>query len=142
MDLVEVRRHLESAIAALAAERATPLHVAVMEEANRQLIAAHAGTSRSRPTCVSTTCWRKPRAIPSSVCYWNRWPYLLRLSLKQTLSRDGCGTGRRRATEKILAAVGRGDPAAARQAMLDLVAMSEIDLGIKEEPEGTRTQAG
>ncbi len=135
--LDEVRRHLESSIAALAAERATPLHVAVMEEANRQLIAAATLDQQIKADVRFHTLLAEATGNPIFGLLLEPLAYLLRLSLKQTLSR----TGVERAAgghEKILAAVRRGDPAGARQAMLDLVAMSEIDLGIKEEPEGTR----
>jgi DNA-binding FadR family transcriptional regulator len=131
--LVEVRRHLESSIAALAAERATPQHVAAMEEANRQLTAAATLDQQIKADVRFHTLLAEATGNPVFGLLLEPLAHLLRLSLKKTLGR----TGVERAAgghQKILAAVRRGDPEGARQAMLDLVAMSEMDLGIKEEP--------
>jgi DNA-binding FadR family transcriptional regulator len=130
--LVEVRRHLESSIAALAAQRATPQHVAAMEEANRQLIAAATLDQQIKADVRFHTLLAEATGNPVFGLLLEPLAYLLRLSLKKTLS----GTGVERAASghrRILAAVRQGDPEGARQAMLDLVAMSEMDLGIERD---------
>jgi GntR family transcriptional repressor for pyruvate dehydrogenase complex len=123
---------LESSIAALAAQRATPQHVAAMEEANRQLIAAATLDQQIKADVRFHTLLAEATGNPVFGLLLEPLAYLLRLSLKKTLS----GTGVERAASghrRILAAVRQGDPEGARQAMLDLVAMSEMDLGIERD---------
>ncbi len=87
--LVEVRRHLESSIAALAAQRATPQHVAAMEEANRQLIAAATLDQQIKADVRFHTLLAEATGNPVFGLLLEPLAHLLRLSLKKTLSRTG-----------------------------------------------------
>jgi DNA-binding FadR family transcriptional regulator len=128
--LVEVRRHLETSIASLAAQRATPDQIAVMEEAIDELAAAQSLDSQIAADMRFHTLLADATGNPVFGLLLQPLTHLLQWSLKETLGR----TGAKRAAEcheLILAAVRQGDPEAARQAMLDLVAMAEHDLGMK-----------
>jgi GntR family transcriptional repressor for pyruvate dehydrogenase complex len=125
--LVEVRRHLETSIAALAAERATPEQVEAMEEANRQLLKANTLDQRVEADIRFHTLLAEATGNPIFAMLIEPITHLLRLSMAETLSRSG----EKRAAkchEKILAAIRHADSEAAKQAMLDLVATAEMDL--------------
>jgi GntR family transcriptional regulator, transcriptional repressor for pyruvate dehydrogenase complex len=127
LHLIEVRRLLETSIAALAAERATPEQIEAMEEMNRKL--AGQGTLDQRIDADLSFHALLAEATRNPVFGLLLEPLanLMRLSRKATLGR----TGAERAVaghREILEAIRRRDPQTARQAMLDHLALAEEDL--------------
>jgi GntR family transcriptional regulator, transcriptional repressor for pyruvate dehydrogenase complex len=126
-DLVEVRRPLESAIAALAAKRATPVQIDSLEEANRQLIAAQTLDEQIDADMRFHTRLAEATGNPIFGLLLEPLTHLLRQSLRETLSRSGVARAAD-GHELILEAVRRSDSDDASRAMLELLAMAEKDL--------------
>jgi len=132
LHLVEVRRHLETSIAAMAAQRATPEQIAALEEANERLATAKTLDSQVEADMRFHTLLAEATGNPVFGLLLQPLTHLLRMSLRETLGR----TGAKLASDchrSILAAVQKGDPEGARQAMLDLVDRAGHDLGIDAE---------
>jgi GntR family transcriptional regulator, transcriptional repressor for pyruvate dehydrogenase complex len=127
LHLIEVRRQLETAIAALAAVRATPEQMAAMEEMNRRLAGPGSLDQRIDADLRFHALLAEATQNPVFGVLLEPLAHLMRLSRKATLGR----TGAERAVaghREILSAIRRGDPEAARQAMFDHLAMAEQDL--------------
>jgi GntR family transcriptional regulator, transcriptional repressor for pyruvate dehydrogenase complex len=127
LNLTEVRLQLETAIAALAAKRATPEDLKAMEEMNQQLIESGTLEKKIDADLRFHAYLAEATQNPVFGLLLDPLAHLMRLSRKATLSR----TGAERAVaghRKILNAVRRGDGKAARQAMLDHLAMAKEDL--------------
>jgi GntR family transcriptional regulator, transcriptional repressor for pyruvate dehydrogenase complex len=127
LHLIEVRRLLETAIAAMAAERVTPEQIAAMEEANRQLIEAKTLDQQIDVDLRFHALIAEATKNPVFGILLEPLAHLMRLSRKTTLSRTGVA---RAASDhhEILNAIRRGDSEAARSAMLDHLARAEQDL--------------
>lgn len=128
--LIEVRRHLEGSIAALAAQRATPDQIAALEATIQELTTVETLDLQIEADMRFHTLLAQATGNPVFGLLLEPLTRLLQWSLKETLGR----TGTQRAAEchrKILAAVRSQDSAGARAAMLELVAMAEVDLGIQ-----------
>ncbi len=127
LHLIEVRRPLETEIAAIAARRITPHQLEALEQAHLQLAEAKALDDRIDADLRFHELLAESTGNPVFGLLLAPLAHLMRLSRKQTLGR----TGVERAIaghEKILAAVRRGDSDSARKAMLDHLAMAEKDL--------------
>jgi GntR family transcriptional regulator, transcriptional repressor for pyruvate dehydrogenase complex len=125
--LIEVRRQLETAIAVLAAERATPQQVVAMEDTNRVLIGPGTLDQRIDADLRFHALLAEATQNPVFGVLLDPLAHLMRLSRKATLGR----TGAERAVaghQAILAAIRNGDPEAARRAMLEHLTMAEQDL--------------
>lgn len=128
--LLEVRRQLETAIAALAAERATPEQLTALEQVNAQLAQASSLSKGIELDLRFHALLAQATGNPVLGLLLEPLAHLMRLSRKTTLSR----TGMARAAAghaAILAAVRRGDPLAAHQAMLEHLEKAEHDLGLE-----------
>lgn len=127
LNLTEVRLQLETAIAALAARRATAEQVAAMEDANRRLVGPGTLDQRIDADLRFHALLAEATQNPVFGVLLEPLAHLMRLSRKATLSR----TGAERAVaghRAILEAIRRGDSDAARQAMLEHLTMAERDL--------------
>jgi GntR family transcriptional repressor for pyruvate dehydrogenase complex len=127
LHLLEVRRLLETAIAAMAAERATPEQIVAMEETNRQLVEAETLDQQIDVDLRFHALMAEATKNPVFGILLDPLAHLMRLSRKTTLSHTGVA---RAASDhhEILSAIRRGDPEAARSAMLDHLARAEQDL--------------
>jgi GntR family transcriptional regulator, transcriptional repressor for pyruvate dehydrogenase complex len=127
LDLVEVRRPLEAAIAALAAQRATPTDIESLEQTLCEQTAARTKRRRVETDIRFHDLLAKATGNPIFNLLLNAVSGLMRRSREETLVRKGVErslTGHR----AILDAVKRHDPEAARQAMLDHFVNAEQDL--------------
>lgn len=131
LNLVEVRRPLEAAIAALAAERALPDHIEQLEEAIRQQIAARNKTDRIEEDIRFHDLLASATGNPVFLVLLRAVAGLMRRSRQETLARTGVERsviGHR----AILAAIKLRDADGARQAMLDHISNAEQDLREKD----------
>jgi GntR family transcriptional regulator, transcriptional repressor for pyruvate dehydrogenase complex len=127
LHLIEVRLQLETAIAALAAKRATAEQIAAMEEMNRLLVGQGTLDQRIDADLRFHSLLAEATQNPVFGVLLEPLAHLMRLSRKATLSR----TGAERAVAghlAILEAIRQGDPEAARRAMYEHLAMAEQDL--------------
>jgi GntR family transcriptional regulator, transcriptional repressor for pyruvate dehydrogenase complex len=133
LHLVEARRPLESEIAALAAERATTEHLAGMEAAIDQLVAA---TSQEEQVEADVQFHRVLAESTGNTVFGlllETLAGLLRESRRKTIAMSGVEialAGHR----AVLAAVRRNDPIAARAEMLDHLRLDERDLRAAGQP--------
>jgi GntR family transcriptional regulator, transcriptional repressor for pyruvate dehydrogenase complex len=137
LNLTEVRLQLETAIAALAARRATADQLAAMEEMNRRLVGPGTLDQRIDADLRFHALLAEATQNPVFGVLLEPLAHLMRLSRKATLSR----TGADRAVDghrAILEAIRRGDPEAARQAMLEHLTMAERDLSGETPDASTR----
>jgi GntR family transcriptional regulator, transcriptional repressor for pyruvate dehydrogenase complex len=131
LDLVEVRRPLEAAIAALAAQRATPADIERLEDAFRQQTAARTKLRRVETDIFFHDLLAKATGNPIFNLLLDAVGGLMRRSREETLVHKGVErslAGHR----AILAAVKLHDPEAARQAMLEHFVNAEQDLQGKQ----------
>jgi GntR family transcriptional regulator, transcriptional repressor for pyruvate dehydrogenase complex len=127
LDLVEVRRPLEAAIAALAAQRATQADVEALEDAIRQQAAANTKRRRVATDLLFHDLLAKATGNPIFNLLLDAVGGLMRRSREETLVRAGVErslAGHR----EVLAAVKLRDSEAARQAMLEHFVNAEQDL--------------
>jgi DNA-binding FadR family transcriptional regulator len=127
LNLTEVRLQLETAIAALAAERATDEQVAAMEETNQRLAGPGTLDQRIDADLRFHALLAEATQNPVFGVLLEPLAHLMRLSRKATLGR----TGAERAVaghRAILEAIRRAAPDAARRAMLEHLTMAEQDL--------------
>jgi GntR family transcriptional regulator, transcriptional repressor for pyruvate dehydrogenase complex len=127
LHLLEVRRQLETSIAALAAERATPEILEALEETIRELAGPGSLEERIDADLRFHALLAEATKNPVFGVLLEPLAHLMRLSRKVTLGRTGAerAAGSHR---KILEAVRRGDAEAARNAMLDHLVKAEQDL--------------
>jgi GntR family transcriptional repressor for pyruvate dehydrogenase complex len=131
LDLIEVRRPLEAAIAALAAERATADQIQAMEESIQQLASSRQIRRQVEADLEFHNLLAESTANSVFQLLMKTLAGLMRRSRQKTLAKAGVarsisGHG------AVLAAVQLHDPEAARQAMLDHLAEAECDLQEKE----------
>lgn len=118
LDLIEVRRPLETAIAALAAERATPKHLQDMEETITRLKSVSGLAKQVDADMRFHDLLAEATGNVVFQLLMEALSGLFRESLKQTISRTGTQAplaGHRR----ILEALRAHDPAAARKAIAE-----------------------
>ncbi len=127
LDLIEVRRPLEAAIAALAAERATPAHIEQLEESVRQLSSARRANEQVDADLRFHDLLAEATGNPIFPLLLRTLAGLMRCSRQKTLARGGAALSAA-GHGAVLAAVKRRDPDAARQAMLDHLTEAERDL--------------
>lgn len=127
LDLIEVRRPLEAAIAALAAERATPDHLRELEESVRQLSAARRASQQVDADLRFHDLLAEATGNPIFPLLLRTLVGLMRCSRQKTLARAGIEVATA-GHAAVLAAVKQRDPDAARQAMLDHLTEAERDL--------------
>jgi GntR family transcriptional regulator, transcriptional repressor for pyruvate dehydrogenase complex len=127
LDLVEVRRPLEAAIAALAADRATAADIENLEQCIREQVVARGKTRQIDTDLRFHDLLTKATGNPVFSLLLKAVAGLMRRSREETLARTG--VERSLAGHRcILAAVKLRDPDAARQAMLDHISNVEEDL--------------
>jgi GntR family transcriptional repressor for pyruvate dehydrogenase complex len=127
LKLVEVRRPLESEIAALAAQRATPEQIDRMAQANDRLASAASLKGKVSADVCFHDLLAEATGNPVFSLLLRTLSDLMSRSRRETLVR----TGKERALRghvAILDAVRRADPEAARRAMLEHLAYAEVDL--------------
>ena len=127
LHLVEARRPLEAEIAALAAQRATAMQIATLQEAITVQVAATSLKQQIEADVRFHDLLAEASGNPVFAMLLRTLVSLLRQSREKTISR----TGKERALvghRAILDAVGRHKPDKARAAMLDHLAMAEQDL--------------
>ena len=130
-ELFEARRLLEPALAALAAERATPEDVhemeRILEEQAREVEGGRTGLAQDARFHAALGAAAHNRAITRIA---HAVIDLLTQSREESLNTPGRPTRSHDDHRRILAAVARRDPAAARQAMLEhLEAVETLVLG-------------
>jgi len=131
LQLLEVRRPLETEIAALAAQRATPPQIKAMEEAIKQQGSARGTQEQIEADVGFHDLLAEAAGNPLFQLLLTTLAGLMRRSRQETMS----GTGNKRALSghrAVLAAVRRANAEAARKAMLDHLAMVEEDLRGKD----------
>jgi len=131
LDLVEVRRPLEAAIAALAAERALHGHLEHMEQALEELASARSMGRRIEADLRFHDLLAEATGNPIFPVLLRTLAGLMRRSREKTLARTGVErslSGHR----AILAAVKLHDSEAARQAMIEHLTQAEQDLREKD----------
>lgn len=131
LNLVEVRRPLEAAIAALAAERAAPVHIEQLEESIRHQIAARNKADRIEEDLRFHDLLAVATGNPVFLVLLRAVAGLMRRSRQETLAQAGLErsvVGH----QTILAAIKRHDADAARQAMLEHISHAEEDLREKD----------
>jgi GntR family transcriptional repressor for pyruvate dehydrogenase complex len=134
LHLVEARRPLEGEIAALAADRATSDHLAGLEAAIDQLVAAGTQAQRVEADVQFHRVLAESTGNPVFGLLLETLAGLLRESRRQTIAQSGVEmalAGHR----AVLEAVRRKDAASARQAMLEHLVLAERDLRAASEPE-------
>jgi GntR family transcriptional regulator, transcriptional repressor for pyruvate dehydrogenase complex len=134
-ELFEARRVLEPAIAALAASRATPDEVQemerILESQAREVAAARTGLAEDAAFHTAIGAAAHNRAITRIV---HAIMDLLTQSREESLNTPGRPTRSHQDHRRILQAIAKRNPSAARQAMLDhLVAVEGLVLGTVSE---------
>jgi GntR family transcriptional repressor for pyruvate dehydrogenase complex len=127
LDLVEVRRPLEAAMAALAAERATVTDMENLEQSIAAQAAARTKNRRIEEDVRFHDLLAEATGNPIFGMLLKAMGGLMRRSRQETLERSGVErslTGHR----AILEAIKRRNPQAARQAVLDHLTHAEHDL--------------
>ena len=127
LHLAEVRRPLETEIAALAARRATAAHIKAVEAAIKQQAAARTLKRQGNADVLFHDLLAVATGNPVFPLLLTTLARPLRQSRQKTITRTGnerALTGHR----AILEAVRRQDPAAAREAMKEHLTMAEEDL--------------
>jgi GntR family transcriptional repressor for pyruvate dehydrogenase complex len=144
-ELFEARRVLEPAIAALAASRATPDEVQemerILESQAREVAAGRTGLAEDAAFHTAVGAAAHNHAITRIV---HAIMDLLTQSREESLNTPGRPTRSHQDHRRILQAIAKRNPSAARQAMLDhLVAVEGLVLGTaSERPErGRRSDA-
>ena len=127
LDLLEVRRPLETEIAALAARRATPPQIKKMEETIKQQAKASTLEEQIDADIRFHDLLAEAAGNPIFGLLLTMLASLMRRSRQETISR--LGSKRALAGHRaVLAAIRRTDVSAAREAMLEHLAMAEEDL--------------
>ena len=139
-ELFEARRVLEPAIAALAASRATPDEVQdmerILESQAREVAAGRTGIAEDAAFHTAIGAAAHNRAITRIV---HAIMDLLTQSREESLNTPGRPTRSHQDHRRILQAIAKRNPSAARQAMADhLVAVEALVLGTASE----RTERG
>ena len=139
-ELFEARRVLEPAIAALAASRATPDEVQdmerILESQAREVAAGRTGIAEDAAFHTAIGAAAHNRAITRIV---HAIMDLLTQSREESLNTPGRPTRSHQDHRRILQAIAKRNPSAARQAMADhLVAVEGLVLGTESE----RTERG
>jgi GntR family transcriptional regulator, transcriptional repressor for pyruvate dehydrogenase complex len=134
-ELFEARRVLEPAIAALAASRATPEEVQemerILESQAREVAAGRTGLAEDAAFHTAVGAAAHNHAITRIV---HAIMDLLTQSREESLNTPGRPTRSHQDHRRILQAIARRNPSAARQAMLDhLVAVEGLVLGTASE---------
>ena len=134
-ELFEARRVLEPAIAALAASRATPDEVQdmerILESQAREVAAGRTGLAEDAAFHTAIGAAAHNRAITRIV---HAIMDLLTQSREESLNTPGRPTRSHQDHRRILQAIAKRNPSAARQAMLDhLVAVEGLVLGTASE---------
>jgi len=127
LHLIEVRIPLETEIAALAAQRATPEQIEALEKALRRMTAARRLDQQIEADIQFHNLLAVASGNPVFELLLATLAGLMRQSRRRTLSR----TGLARADAghlAVLDAVRQGDPRRARQAMREHLAMAQEDL--------------
>jgi GntR family transcriptional regulator, transcriptional repressor for pyruvate dehydrogenase complex len=137
-ELFEARRVLEPAIAALAASRATPDEVQemerILESQAREVAAGRTGLAEDAAFHTAVGAAAHNHAITRIV---HAIMDLLTQSREESLNTPGRPTRSHQDHRRILQAIAKRDPSAARQAMLDhLVAVEALVLGTASERPG------
>jgi DNA-binding FadR family transcriptional regulator len=131
LDLVEVRRPLETAMAALAAERASDADIERLEKSILAQKAARSKAARIEEDICFHDLLAEATGNPVFHLLLKAVGGLMRRSRQETLARTGIDRSLA-GHQTILAAVVRHDPEAARQAMLEHLTHAEHDLRVKE----------
>jgi DNA-binding FadR family transcriptional regulator len=132
--LIEVRRHLETLLARLAASRATAEQVDAMQETIRLLPKADTLEGQIAQDLRFHSLLADSAQNPIFGILLEPLSHLMRISRTATLSR----TGAERACadhQKILDAIRLADPEAAANAMLQHLDRAEQDLNVSAEPD-------
>ena len=142
-ELFEARRVLEPAIAALAASRATPDEVQemerILENQAREVAAGRTGLAEDAAFHTAIGAAARNHAITRIVYAIMD---LLTQSREDSLNTPGRPTRSHQDHRRILQAIAKRNPSAARQAMLDhLVAVEGLVLGTASERSGRRSDA-
>jgi GntR family transcriptional regulator, transcriptional repressor for pyruvate dehydrogenase complex len=127
LDLVEVRRPLESEIAALAAQRATPEQIDAMRQANAEMARVRSLDARIECDLAFHNILATATGNPVFSVLLGVVMQLLRESRRQTISRTGLApaiSGHR----AVLAAVEQRDSEKARISMLEHLDLAKHDL--------------
>jgi GntR family transcriptional regulator, transcriptional repressor for pyruvate dehydrogenase complex len=127
LHLLEVRRHLETSIVALAAERATPEQVDALKELNQQFEKTDNLEQLIDADMRFHALLAEATNNPVFGLLLEPLAHLMRLSRKETLTRSGPKAAAK-GHAKLIAAIGRGDPEASRRAMLEHLDLAEQDL--------------
>jgi GntR family transcriptional repressor for pyruvate dehydrogenase complex len=127
LDLVEVRRPIETAIAALAAKRATPEQVAAMEKTIKEMASAKTLKVNVEADAHFHDLLAESTGNPLFSLILTTVSRAMRRSHSQTISRTGANRAWK-SHKIILDAIRKGDADAAREAMLDHLRMAEEDL--------------
>ena len=127
LELTEVRRPLEAAIAALAAERAAPEQIEQLEQSIRELSSTRRASQQIEADLRFHDLLAEATGNPIFLLLLRTLAGLMRCSRQKTLARGGAQLTAAGHTA-VLAAVKRRDPDAARQAMLDHLTEAERDL--------------
>ncbi|HVX15406.1 MAG TPA: FadR/GntR family transcriptional regulator [Pirellulales bacterium] len=139
LDLVEARRPLESEIALLAAERATPEDCDRLSAAIDHLVAARTLDDRVEADVQFHRTLGEATGNPVFCLMLETIAGLLRESRRQTLAQSGteiAAQGHR----AVLDAVRRGEGAAAKAAMLEHLNLAERDLRAADDKASPRTR--
>jgi GntR family transcriptional repressor for pyruvate dehydrogenase complex len=129
LHLLEVRRLLETSIAAIAAERATAEQVAALKDANREIETAGDLEQLIDADMRFHALLAESTNNPILGLMLEPLANLMRISRKKTLSRSGAEVAAK-SHAKIIAPIQRGNAEAARRAMFEHLDMVEKDLGI------------
>jgi len=127
LDLIEARRLLEVGCVALAAQRATQEEIDALEQMSRRLSEADSLDGQIEADLQFHLHLAKCSGNPVLALLLAPLSQLMRMSQKETLGRTGverAAVGHRH----IVEAIRRHDVDAARQSMLEHLAMAEVDL--------------
>jgi len=127
LNLVEVRRPLETEIVALAAERATPAQIAVMEQAIEDMAAAKNLKARAEADVRFHELLADSTGNPLFGLLLTTVSGAMRRSRSETIARTGADRALQ-GHRAILAAIRKGDADAARKEMFEHLRMAEEDL--------------
>ncbi|MBN1908097.1 MAG: FadR family transcriptional regulator [Pirellulales bacterium] len=127
LDLIEVRRPLETEIVTLAALRADPAHVQALEETIQRMADARSLRDRAEADARFHDLLAESTGNPLFTLLLTTVSGAMRRSTKATLSRTGADRALR-GHRAILKAIRNRDADAARRAMFEHLRMAEEDL--------------
>jgi GntR family transcriptional regulator, transcriptional repressor for pyruvate dehydrogenase complex len=127
LDLIEVRLPLETEMVALAARRATPAQLAVMEQSIEDMAAAKSLQRRVEADARFHDLLAESTGNPLFSLLLTTVSEAMRRSRRETIGRTGADRALQ-GHRAILAAVRKGDADGARKAMCEHLRMAEEDL--------------